>query len=159
KERNKNPDINKILKKNRIKKEDKVSVCGLKYLEEAEIITGASNKIVTAMIVDGINSLIEKKVEDVTKILMHPTNGLRTTNEVEEIVSLEFGAARASLAVQNVIEGLELDMTEFQAVSNMGYAGEPLSAHVMFASGKDDIVGLSSPSSKKISVGDGVTTA
>src|SRR5699024_3170930 len=158
-DRSKTPRLDNILRDIGIKKEDKVGVCGWKYLEEAELITGASNIFVPAMIVDGINSLIEKKVEDVTKILMHPTNGLRTTNEVEEIVSLEFGAARASLAVQNVIEGLELDMTEFQAVSNMGYAGEPLSAHVMFASGKDDIVGLSSPSSKKISVGDGVTTA
>jgi hypothetical protein len=50
-------------------------------------------------------------------------------------------------------------VSELEAVSAMGYAGEPLAAHLMFASGKDDIVGLRSPTARVLQDGDAVTTA
>lgn len=153
------PRLDHILRDIGIKKENKVGLCGWKYLEESEMVGGSSNIFAPAMLVDCVNSLIEGEINDVTSIFMNPTNGLRVLNEIEEIVSLEFGAARASLAVTKIINGLQLGMSEFQAVSNMDYAGEPLTAHVMFSAGKDKIVGLLSPSSRKISKGDGVTTA
>lgn len=158
-DRSKAPRLDNILREVGIKKEDSIGICGWKYLENIELIAGSSNIFAPAMIVDCINSLVERPLKDITNILMHPANGLRAFNEVEEIVSLEFGASRASLAVKKIIECLEEGMTEFEAVSHMGYAGEPLTAHVMFASGKDNIVGLSSPTSRKVSIGDGATTA
>ncbi|MCF3942876.1 hypothetical protein [Oceanobacillus alkalisoli] len=153
------PRLDNILREIGMSKEDTIGVIGWKYLEETETIPHASNIFIPAMIVDGINSIIEKPVVDVTKVLMNPTDGLRAINEVEEIVGLEFGAARASMAVNRIIEGSNNGMTEFQAVSNMGYAGDPLSAHIMFSSGKDKIIGLSSPTARELSKGDGVTTA
>src|SRR5699024_9945475 len=39
------------------------------------------------------------------------------------------------------------------------YAGEPLTAYLMYATGKDEIVGLRSPSGKTIEIGDGIFTA
>jgi hypothetical protein len=50
-------------------------------------------------------------------------------------------------------------MTEFEAVGLMRYEGDALSAHIMCATGKGDIVGLRSPSAKRIELGDGATTA
>ena len=50
---------------------------------------------------------------------------------------------------------------EFLAASRMGYAGEELSAHVMFASAPKggSVVGLRSPRGRILQEGDGVTTA
>ncbi|MDY0393506.1 hypothetical protein ACFSMW_17955 [Virgibacillus halophilus] len=158
-DRSQAPRLDHILKDIGLEKNDQVGICGWKYLEENEKITGSSTIFVPAMIVECIRSVVECPTSDVTEILMHPSKGIRAYNEVEEIVSLEFGASRSSLAVMKIIEGLKTGMTEFQAVSNMGYAGEPLTAHVMFSAGKDTIIGLSSPTSKKIALGDGVTTA
>jgi hypothetical protein len=50
-------------------------------------------------------------------------------------------------------------MTERAAIGAMGYEGDPLSAHVMFASGDEVDVGLRSPSGRMLQRGDGVTTA
>ncbi|MDQ3162269.1 MAG: Xaa-Pro aminopeptidase, partial [Actinomycetota bacterium] len=50
-------------------------------------------------------------------------------------------------------------VTELEAVAAMGYAGEPLSAHVMFASGAEVAVGLRSPTERPLELGDAVTTA
>jgi hypothetical protein len=58
-----------------------------------------------------------------------------------------------------ILSGTRPGMTELEAVSRMGYAGEPLSAHVMFASGTEEIVGLRSPMARKVRLGDAVTTA
>lgn len=50
-------------------------------------------------------------------------------------------------------------LTELDAVAAMGYAGEPLSAHVMFASGPEVAIGLRSPTERPLELGDAVTTA
>jgi hypothetical protein len=49
-------------------------------------------------------------------------------------------------------------MSELQAMAHMGYAGELLTAHVMFASGQTEVVGLRSPTTRRIARGDGVST-
>lgn len=153
------PRLDKILKEVGIKSDDSVGVVGWKYLEEEELVPNTSNIYIPAMILETINSLIDKPAEDVTEVLLHPTTGLRSINEVDEIPLLEYGASRSSLAIQNIIENTEVGMTELQAVSHMNYAGEPLSAHVMFATGQGKFAGLRSPTGKKIELGDGVFTA
>src|SRR5207244_9631262 len=65
---------------------------------------------------------------------------------------------RASRAVFEVVRAAEAGMTEREAVAAMGYAGEPLSAHVMFASGPR-LVGLRSPSDRRLERGDPATVA
>lgn len=90
--------------------------------------------------------------------MLHPTEGVRVYNTADQIAVYEWGASRASAAVVNILNGVEVGMSEFEAVRNMNYAGEPLSAHLMFSARKDQMIGLRSPSGKKIALGDGATT-
>jgi hypothetical protein len=153
------PRLDVILQDIGIKKGSHVAVCGWKYVEENEGVVGSVNLYAPAAIVDAIATVTDLPVKNATHVLMHPANGLRSYNEVEQIAALEWGAARASAAVLGIINGVKPGMTEFQAVSNMNYQGEPLSCHVMFSAGKEKIVGLSSPTSRVIAKGDAAFTA
>jgi hypothetical protein len=98
-------------------------------------------------------------ITDATWVFMHPEKGLRVYNEAEQIVVNEWAAARASAALLRIVQGTRTGLSELEAVSRMQYAGEPLSAHIMYASGKDQIVGLRSPTARKVEQGDGVFSA
>lgn len=152
--------LTEILKNIGFAKGDSVGVCGWKYAE-GETKEDFAEFYVPAFLIDSIKYVIgdEEGIEDVTPILMHPTKGLRAHNEVEQIVAFEWAAARASKALLNIVRSTEIGVSEFEAVSKMGYAGEPLTTHVMYASGKDKIVGLRSPSSKIVEEGDAIFTA
>ena len=98
-------------------------------------------------------------LKDATPVLMHPTTGLRSTIDADQIALHEWGAARASAAVWRIVTGTKLGVSEMEAVSAMGYAGEVLSAHVMYATGdaSHPVVGLRSPGGRIANRGDGVT--
>ena len=67
----------------------------------------------------------------------------------------------ASAAVWRIVEGTQLGISELEAASAMGYAGEALTAHVMYATGdaSHSVIGMRSPDSRIVKHGDGVTTA
>ena len=71
----------------------------------------------------------------------------------------EWGAARASAAVWRILTETQLGVTEHEAASVMGYAGEVLSAHMMYATGDSShpVIGLRSPGGRIANRGDGVT--
>ena len=110
-----------------------------------------------AFLVDALRALAGEVV-DVTAVLMAP-NGLRARNSAAQVAAFEWAAARTSAAVLRVVQAAEPGRNEQEAVTAMGYAGEPLSAHVMFASGRGQIVGLRSPTARVLEEGDAVTTA
>lgn len=158
-DRNLSPRLDNILIDLGIEKNHRIGMCGWKYFEEEEQIPRSSNIFVPSPIIDSFQYLVNNPIVDISWILMHPTKGLRSYNEVEQLAFLEWGASRASDAVNRIIRGVKVGMTEYEAVSLMNYSGETLSAHVMFSAGRDKIIGLSSPSDKPIAKGDGVTTA
>ncbi len=139
---------------------DRVGICGWKYVETNEVGNHQAYFVPT-FIIDCIQSIIggNEGLTDVTKKIMHPITGLRAHNEVEQLAVFEWGAARASKALWNIVKGTKPGISEFEAVSHMGYAGEPLTMFMNYATGKDAIVGLRSPSGKQIEEGDGVFTA
>jgi hypothetical protein len=94
-------------------------------------------------------------------VLMHPADGLRATIDADQIALHEWGAARASAAVWRMIGAARPGASELQAAAAMGYAGEVLTAHVMFATSErgGDVVGLRSPGGRIIRAGDGATAA
>ena len=98
-------------------------------------------------------------LKEATPVLMHPATGLRSTIDVDQIALHEWGAARASAAVWRILTGTRLGLTEYEAASVMGYAGEALSAHIMYATGdlSHPVIGLRSPMSRIIQRNDGVT--
>lgn len=160
-DRSRAPRLLDVLRDVGIRAGQQVGIVGWKYLEEVEQTEGTAGLFAPAILVDSLRKLVgdEAGVSDATPVLMHPTRGLRASNEVEQIAVFEWAAARATKAVLNVLHGVHPGMTELEAVSRMGFAGETLSAHVMFASGRDAIVGLRSPSARTLARGDGATTA
>jgi hypothetical protein len=135
----------------------RVAVVGWKYFEPEEWDSTAIPIAAPAFVVDAIRGLAGDVV-DATEALMNPRDGLRTTNGADQIAAFEWAAARASRAVFAVVGAAAPGQTEREAVSAMGYAGEPLSAHVMFASGPG-LVGLRSPSDRRLEQGDPATAA
>lgn len=139
----------------------RVGVVGWKYLESNETDDTARPAYVPAFVVDVLRGLAGAggALTDVTAAMMHPAHGLRAQNSAAQIVAFEWSAMRASACVFRALRGARPGMSEFEAVGLMGYQGDPLSAHIMFATGKGNIVGLRSPTAKRIELGDGVTTA
>jgi Xaa-Pro aminopeptidase len=131
----------------------RVATVGWKYFEPDEHLSFA----VAAFVVDALRELAAEVI-DATAVLMNPRDGLRSTNSADQIAAFEWAAARASRSVVSVVRAAEPGLTERQAAAAMGYAGEPLSAHVMLASGPG-LVGLRSPSDRRLERGDPVTTA
>jgi hypothetical protein len=139
----------------------RVGMVGWKYLEPEETDDQTQPAYVPAYMVDVVRSLVNSTgtVTDVTAVMMHPANGLRANNSAAQIAAFEWSAMRASACVFRLVHGMRPGMTEFEGVALMRYEGDPLSAHIMFATGKDNIVGLRSPSAKRVELGDGATTA
>ncbi|OCW55504.1 Xaa-Pro aminopeptidase [Hoeflea olei] len=140
-----------------------VALAGWKYLSEAEWQGAAPTFFVPAFVVDSLRAVIgaSAAIRDVTAILMNPVDGLRAIVDADEIAQLEWGSARASAAVWKIVEGARPGMSELECASLMGYAGEPLTCHVMMsgAAAPRGVIGLSSPSARPVEKGDGVTTA
>lgn len=153
-------NLENILKDIGMRQGDSVGVCGWKYVEQSEIGNHQAFFVPT-FVIDCMQSIVggSEFVIDITEKVMHPITGLRAHNEVEQLAVFEWGAARASKALWNIVKGTKPNISEFEVVSHMGYAGEPLTMFMNYATGKDEIVGLRSPSGKLVEEGDGVFTA
>lgn len=157
------PNLEDVLAAIGIRKGDTIGLAGWKYLGPREWRGRLPTFQVPAFIVDTLRAVAGDAgaVTDATPVLMHPEGGLRAVVDVHEIAAMEWAAARASAAVWRIVQGAQLGDDEFTAAARMGYAGEPLSCHVMFASASSGspVIGLRSPNGRKLVKGDGVTTA
>jgi hypothetical protein len=137
-----------------------VSVVGWKYLEPGENEDMQSPAFVPAYYVNVLRSLVGPAgtLVDGTQLLMHPEHGLRAVNSADQIAVFERAARTASAAVFNILCNTRPGMSEMQALRFMRYAGQPMSMHPIFVSGKGEINGLRSPSAKIIEYGDAVST-
>lgn len=162
-DRSQSPSLERALRDCGVKAGQSIGVIGWKYLDDNEWDGPGPAIFAPSFIVQVLDRIVGQsgRIEDCTSILMHPTSGMRSTVDADEIALLEWGAARASRAVWKIVTGARVGDSEFQAASRMGYAGEPLTCHVMLASGgaNDAILGLRSPSARRLAKGDGVTTA
>jgi len=159
--RDRAPKLADVLQQAGIRRGQTVGLGGWKYLEGEEATGDLTGFFAPAVLVDSLRRIVGDPagVVEATPVLMHPVEGMRAHNEAEQIAAFEWAASRATWAVWRIVHGTCPGMTEYQAVSQMGYEGDPLSAHVMFASGKEPIIGLRSPRSRRIERGDGVSTA
>jgi len=98
-------------------------------------------------------------VENAVGLLIDPMDGLRTTNEVEQLAAFEYAACHTSEGVKRLLFGLRPGMTEQQAVTLLRWTGAPLSCHLMLSSGPRASLGLLSPTDRVIERGDRFTTA
>jgi hypothetical protein len=158
------PKVESVLRSAGVKTGQMIGLVGWKYLEPFEWDDQSSPGFfvphylvqVLARIAGGVEA-----IADVTPVLMHPTRGLRSTIDADQIALHEWGASRASAAVWRVLHGVRIGDPELFAARAMGYCGEILSAHVMLTSGNanEPIVGMRSPGGRNLALGDGVTTA
>ncbi len=140
---------------------DSVGVVGWKAFGPEEWEASTPAIAAPAFLVDALRDAVGRAelVTDATRALMSSAGGLRAANSCDQLAAFEWAAARASACVARITTSVRPGMTEHDAVAAMGYAGEPLSAHVMFASGPEVAVGLRSPTSRGVELGDAVTTA
>lgn len=100
-------------------------------------------------------------LSEATPVLMHPANGLRTILDLDQIAAFEWVAAKVSAQLMPVVAGARPGDSEFEALGRLPYEGDPLNVHTMFASASagETVIGLRSPTARRLKQGDGVTTA
>jgi hypothetical protein len=160
-DRSKSPSLRQCLSDIGIRSGDRIGVVGWKYFSPEEWEGPSQGIAVPAFLLDTLRDLVRDDgvVEDVTAALLAPDEGLRSRASADQIAIFEWAASRATRAVMRVVSNTRPGITELEAISFMGYEGEPLSAHIMFASGSGEIVGLRSPTARTVREGDAVTTA
>ncbi|CAN5730836.1 M24 family metallopeptidase [soil metagenome] len=116
---------------------------------------------VPAYLVDALRALVGENglVENANGLFIDNRDGLRTSSEVEQIVTFEYAACHTSEGVKRLIHGLRPGMTEQECVRLLDWNGMPLSCHLMLSSGPRASLGLLSPSDRVIERGDPFTTA
>ncbi|MBN2336073.1 aminopeptidase P family N-terminal domain-containing protein [Candidatus Bathyarchaeota archaeon] len=138
----------------------RVGVLGWKYFTEQETQSPEHRLEAPSYIVDALRTLVgHLNVVNANALLMHPTEGLRALNEVDQLAWFEYASCHTSQAVSDVVFNIEPGMTEHDAVRLMKLNGIPLSCHLMLSSGPRAFMGLPSPSSREIEQGDPFTTA
>ena len=162
-DRSRTPDLAGVLKDAGLKAGHTMGLVGWKYLEAAEWREPSPGFFVPHYLVTILGGIAggQDALKDATPTLMHPSTGLRSTIDADQIALHEWGAARASAAVWRIVERTRLGVSELEAASVMGYAGEVLTAHVMYATGdaRDGVIGMRSPGGRIVKRGDGATAA
>jgi hypothetical protein len=159
-DRTRDPRLADVLTAAGIKKGDSIGLVGWKYLMPEEDAAAALQFFVPHFIV----ALLERlagAVTDATPVLMHAETGLRAVVDVDQIAAFEWAAAKCSSALWRVVANVREGDSEFSALSRLGYEGDPLNVHTMFASAApgEAVIGLRSPIARVLRRGDGVTTA
>jgi Xaa-Pro aminopeptidase len=134
----------------------RIGVVGWKALHAEEWNGRRPAIFAPAFFVDTLRDLAGESgsVFDATTTLTSPRSGLRTFASADQIAIFEWGAARCSAWVHAIIGAARPGASEHDAFRAADWSGEPLSLHPVFASGPDVAVGLRSPSSRRLQLGD-----
>ncbi len=114
-----------------------------------------------AYLVDELRGLVGPTgtVTNAGDLLIHPADGLRILNDVDQLAVFEHASCQTSHGVGRVLNGLRPGMSEYEAVRLLEWNGAPLSCHLMLSAGPRATLGLLSPSDRRIERGDRFTTA
>jgi hypothetical protein len=160
--RDTSPPLPDLLRGAGVSTGDSVAIVGWKYLEPGEAgdpDDGGVPSFVPAFLPRAFAIVTGELPQDVTALMMHPTDGLRAHNSAAQVARFEWGAARSSAAVLRVVRATKPGMSELETLSAMGYAGEPQSCHPILASSdaSGPLNGLRSPSARRIAEGDAIS--
>ncbi len=145
-----------------LKSGQSVGLVGWKYMSPD---TGETQKgyFVPDFVVEALAGVIGGRdgLSEASMVLMHPANGLRTILDIDQIAAFEWSGAKVSRLLWPVVAGAKAGETEFEALSRLPYEGDPINVHTMFASASagEPVIGLRSPTARRLGKGDGVTTA
>jgi Xaa-Pro aminopeptidase len=151
-----NASIEAILREAGITAGRRVGVVGWKTYGNPETAPYQHWLDIPAYLADTLRAIVGEAgdVLNVTATMIDPLDGLRIMNDVDQLAQFEFAATHTSQSLRNVLFGLQPAMTEYDAVRLMQLNGMPHSVHLMLSSGSRTRFGLSSPSMKKIELGD-----
>jgi hypothetical protein len=140
---------------------DRIGVVGWKALLAQEWNGRTPAIFAPAFFVDTLRDIAgdPQLVTDVTAALTSPRSGLRTFASADQIAVFEWGASQCSAWVQAVLGAARPGVSEREAFRAAPWAGEPLSCHPVFASGPNVAIGLCSPSSRRLELGDAAVAA
>ena len=155
------PTVQEALRDVGIGPGDRVGVIGWKALRPGEWNGELPAIFAPAFFVDTLRSITGRPelVVDATTALTSPRTGLRTFSSADQIAAFEWGAARCSAWLMQVLAAARPGVSEREALQVVPWGGDPLSFHVVFASGADVAVGLRSPSSRRLELGDAAIAA
>ena len=150
--RGKYRDLASILRESGMKKDMRIGLAGWKGFETDDGVFDPQWFETPHYLVEALNGF--GTVTNAALLFMHPTDGLRVINEVEQLARFEYAATLASNAVRRLILGAKPGMSEYAACRNMAFDGFPQSVHVNMSSGPRAKYGLPSPSMRVIEKGD-----
>ena len=136
----------------------RVGIAGWKYFIPIETPMPDHWLEVPAYLVDTLRSM-GCEVLNAGQIFMEPEHGLRAVNDVDQLASFEFAATYGSQGLRNVLFNIQPGMSEFEAFRLLAPIGLPLCYHPVLFSGERTALGLASPSSRVMQVGDPVFAA
>lgn len=160
-DRSVHPRLTDRLRDAGLRKGHSMALVGWKYLEPFEV-DGPPAFFVPQVVVALLGQVIgDAPITDATALMMHPETGARSVVDVDQIAAFEWAAAKCSTKLWNVVSQIREGDSEFAAMSRMGYEGDPINVHTMFASASagEAVIGLRSPTARVVRRGDGVTTA
>ena len=154
-DRSETPPFADLLRQSGLRANVPTGVVGWKYFGPEEFESPEHVLEIPSYISDAIRSIAgEHNVFNATALLMHPSKGLRSVNEFEQIARFEYAACHVSEAVKRVIATLKPGVTERELADTMRLGRLPLSCHPMVSSGERTLFGLASPSDKVIEKGE-----
>jgi hypothetical protein len=155
------PTVEQALREAGVSSGDRIGVVGWKTLLKEESSGTFAPIFAPAFVVDTLREIAGRPelVIDVTAALTSPRSGLRSFNSADQIAVFEWGAARCSAYVMELLRAARPGVSERETFHGVQWGGEPLSFHPVFASGADVAVGLRSPSSRRLELGDAAIAA
>ena len=150
------PTVEQALREAGVGKGDRVGIVGWKALLPEESSGTFAPIFAPAFVVDTLREIAgsSELVVDVTAALTSPRSGLRTFCSADQIAVFEWGASRCSAYVMEVLRAARPGVSERETFRGVPWGGEPLSYHPVLSSGADVAVGLRSPSSRRLELGD-----
>jgi hypothetical protein len=150
------PTVEQALREAGLGQGDRIGVVGWKTLSPEETSGTFAPIFAPAFVVDTLREIAGRPelVVDVTAALTSPRDGLRSFCSADQIAVFEWGASRCSAYVMEVLRAAQPGVTERETFRGVPWGGEPLSYHPVLASGPDVAVGLRSPSSRRLELGD-----
>ncbi len=136
----------------------RVGIAGWKYFIPIETSTPDSWLEVPAYLVDTLRAM-GCEVHNAGQIFMEPGHGLRVVNDVDQLASFEFAATYGSQGLRDMLFNIQPGMSEFEAFKLLSPIGLPLCYHPVLFSGERTALGLASPSSRVMQLGDPVFAA
>src|SRR5262249_38815621 len=123
--RDRSAPLAEILAAEGIGKGARVGVIGWKYFGRGEAPEPAQAIEAPAYLVDALRAQVgdPARVLNASDLLMHPADGLRVVNEVEQLAAFEYAACQTSSGVRDLLFNLKPGLAEHVAVRLLRWNG------------------------------------